>query len=87
MKYIKNKNMEFLDIDDDNLAVYDPVSGDTHYINGTGKTIISLLDNETEKEKLIDKLCEDFYGSREAIANDLSEFLGDLIEKKVVTCL
>ena len=35
--------MEFLEIDDDNLAVYDNESGDTHYIDTTGKSILEIL--------------------------------------------
>ena len=44
MKYIRNSNMEFLEIDDDNLAVYDNESGDTHYIDATGKSILEILE-------------------------------------------
>ncbi len=87
MKYTKNKAMEFLEIDDENLAVYDPDSGDTHYISETGKTILALLGSEIEEEELIDKLCEDFSGSNEKIAGDLRAFLNELTAKKVILCL
>ena len=50
MKYLKNQSMEFLDIDDDNVVVYDPDSGDTHYISETGKTILALLDENDEAD-------------------------------------
>ena len=87
MKYIKNKALEYLDIDDENLAIYDPDSGDTHYINETGKTILALLDEEIDEAELIDKLCADYFGPKEEISGDLCEFLDGLAEKKVIVCL
>jgi len=87
MKYTKNSEMEFLDIDDDNLAVYDPESGDTHYIDGTGKAILSLIDETSNEVELVDLLCKKYAAERDEISEDVLEFLGDLCAKKVVVCL
>lgn len=84
MKYIKNKSMDFLDIDDENLVVYDPDSGDTHYIGEPGKTILSLLEDETEFDALVSKLCELYSAADGEIEADVREFLAELVEKKVV---
>lgn len=84
MKYIRNHNMEFLDIDDENLAVYDSESGDTHYIDETGKSILEILKVETAEEDLISRLCELYSTTAKEITNDVYEFLNELILKKVV---
>ena len=55
MKYIKNNSLEFLEIDDENIVVYDSESGDTHYISEPGKAILSLLDEEIEFDELVGK--------------------------------
>lgn len=87
MKYIKNNSMEFLEIDDENVVVYDPESGDTHYISETGKAILSLLDEEIEFDELVSKLCEAYSAERDEIESDVREFLDELVEKKVVLYL
>ena len=87
MKYIKNNSMEFLDIDDENIVVYDPESGDTHYISETGKAILSLLDEEIEFDELVSQLCELYSSERDEIESDVREFLDELVEKKVVLYL
>ncbi len=84
MKYQKNPNFEFLDIDDENLAIYDPESGDTHYVDETGKTIISYLDTPTDEESLVNTLCECYIGEKEEIAADVHTFLEELCSKGVV---
>ena len=87
MKYIKNNSMEFLETDDENIVVYDPESGDTHYISETGKAILSLLDEEIEFDELVSKLCEAYSAERDEIESDVREFLDELIGKKVVLSL
>ena len=87
MKYIKNNSMEFLEIDDENIVVYDPESGDTHYISETGKVILSLLDEEIEFDELVSNLCELYSAERDEIESDVREFLDELVGKKVVLYL
>lgn len=87
MKYKKNNEMEYLDIDEDNIAVYDPESGDTHFIEGTGKIILSMLEDETEESELVSKLCELYSETADVIVDDLKDFLSELIRKKVVISL
>ena len=87
MKYLKNQSMEFLDIDDDNVVVYDPDSGDTHYISETGKTILALLDENDEVDLLISELCKMYAADKEELRSDVLEFLNELVEKKVLITL
>lgn len=87
MKYQKNSSFEFLDIDEENLAVYDPESGDTHYIDVTGKAILSFLDEATDETELVASLCTLYEAAPEEIAGDVHEFLDELLAKGVVIAL
>lgn len=87
MTFIRNKEMEFLEIDENSLAVYDDRSGDTHYINETGKTIVEILENETTREELISQLCDMYSAPVDEISEGVDVFLDELIDKKVVVCL
>ncbi len=85
--YQKNDQMEFLEIDEQNTAVYDPESGDTHYINGTGKAILALIDGKTDINEILDALCRQFATEKAEIENDVLEFLQELTDKKVLCVL
>ena len=87
MTFIRNNNMEYLEIDENSLVIYDETRGDTHYINETGKTIVELLETATPKEDLIRLLCDIYSASTEEIEADVDRFLDELISKKVVVCL
>lgn len=87
MKYIKNKTMDYLDIDDENIVVYDPDSGNTHYISETGKVMLLLLEAETEFDELVAELCASYCAERAEIESDVREFLDELVAKKVVLTL
>ena len=87
MKYIKNKTMDYLDIDDENIVVYDPDSGNTHFISETGKVMLLLLEAETEFDELVAELCASYCAERAEIESDVREFLDELVAKKVVLTL
>lgn len=87
MKYIRNSAMEYLEIDEENLVVYDNESGDSHYIDATGKVILEILEEAVTEEELIGQLCEIYSATAEEISGDVREFLGELITKKVVVTL
>lgn len=87
MTYIRNNDMEYLEIDENSLVVYDEACGDTHYINETGKAIVEILVKATSKEDLVKELCTIYSASVEEIAEGVEQFLDELISKKVVVCL
>lgn len=87
MTYIRNHDMEFLEIDENSLVVYDENCGDTHYVNDTGKTIVELLENATTKDDLIKQLCNIYEATADDISDSVDQFLEELLSKKVVVCL
>lgn len=85
MKYMKNSSMDFLEIDDEILAVYDPDSENTYYISGTGKAILSLIDGKVNLSELIDKLCEIYSADKCEVERDVTEYVKELERKEVIT--
>jgi len=87
MRLRRNANMEYIEVDDSNLVVFDPESGDTHFIDEVGSDIVNNLANESTFDDLLLKLCEIYKTERQEIECDVTEFLQQLIDKKVVKSL
>lgn len=84
MKIKKNTEMEFLQVDEGNLVVFDPSTGNSHFIDETGVEIIRLIENETEVDMIIDTLAKTYGTSTAEISEDIHDFINTLIEKQVV---
>ncbi len=84
MKYQKNPDMEYIDVDEETTVVFDPETEDMHYMDEVGKFILSLLDEPTELDNLLSKIKDCFEGDVAEIEADVKEFLAELCEKKVV---
>jgi len=87
MVYQKNKEMDYIPVDETSLTVFDPETGDAHLFDETGISILNLLDEPCDLEILIEKLCEEYDASPEEIQADVEEFLKEVVEKKVVLIL
>lgn len=76
--------MEYLPIDEENMAVFDNETRDTHYIGGAGKLILELIGNGVEFEVLLNRLSE-LYDERESeIDLQTRDFLDELVKKRVI---
>lgn len=84
MIYTKNNNMDYIPTDDTTVAIFDPESGDTLFLDETATDILNALDDPCELETLLVRLCEIYDASPDDIRCDVEEFLADLIEKKVI---
>lgn len=82
--YIRNGKMEYIDTDGSSLAVFDPESGDTHFLDETGVDIIQILEQPCDFEELVKKICDIYDGERDEIAGDVKEFLNDIVKKGIV---
>ena len=86
MHYEKNPDMDFIEIDEDNLAVHDSESGNVFYFSGISKFILDLVENDIEKDALIAQLCDTFDATADEITDDTLDFLSKMMELKVVLC-
>ena len=82
--YRKNADMEYIQTDETSLAVFDPESGDTHFFDEVGISILDSLDEECSLDELLDKLCGMYDATPDMIRSDVEEFLSETVEKKVV---
>jgi PqqD family protein of HPr-rel-A system len=85
--YQKNKDMDYISVDETSLAVFDAESGDTHFFDETGVDILNCLEMPITMEDLLVKLCEIYDASPQDIRADVEEFIAECIVKKVVIAL
>ena len=76
--------MDYISADETSLAVFDPISGDTHIFDETSVDILKCLDEPITLEILLEKLCEIYNVTPSDIRSDVEEFLSECIAKKVV---
>lgn len=87
MIYKKNPNMDYIQTDETSLAVFDPESGDTHFFDETGISILNILDDPMDMDGLLQSLCKLYSASPEDIRSDVDEFLEDTLSKKIIELL
>lgn len=83
-RYKKNSEMDFMEMDDGQLVVFDPESGDTHFIDEIGHDILENLSEGDTIGDVISALCEIYDATPEDINGDVSEFFEQMLQKKVV---
>jgi PqqD family protein of HPr-rel-A system len=84
MKYQRNTSMDYLEVDDDNMVVFDPDSGDTHFLDGVGMDIMLILSDATEFDEIIAKLSAQYEADAAIMRGDVTDFIDELKGKKVV---
>ena len=82
--YIKNEKMDYIETDESSAAVFDPESGDTHFLDEAGIAIMQILEQPHDFNALVEKVCEIYDGARDEIAGDVREFLNDVVQKGIV---
>ena len=87
MVYQKNKNFDYIQSDNESLAVFDPEAGNVHFFDEVGIDILNILSAPHSLESLIQKLCGIYNVTPEQIENDVKEFINDTIEKRVIISL
>ena len=87
MTVMKNKEMEYIQVDEKSLVIYDPDLGDTHFIDEVGQSILNLMDEEITVDALVETLSQMYISEGDEIRRDVEAFLNELIEKKVVVAL
>ena len=81
-------SFEIMDLDDGLVAV--PVGDEAEQFHGvlkvneTAVDILKLLEEETTEDEIIEKLLEEYNGSREEIASCVHEYIEKLISEGVV---
>lgn len=87
MFYQRNDNLDFISAGNTVLAAFDPDTGDTHFFDETGVTILDILSVPHTIEGLVDRLCEIYSTEPATIIRDLEEFLAEATSKRVIYVL
>ena len=84
MIFKKNDNMDYIPADNTSLAIFDPESGDTHFLSESAIDIINCIEKPCDLDTLLQRLCEIYDATPEDIKEDVKEFLAEMISKKVI---
>ena len=84
MTYQKNENFDFIQSDNDSLAVFDPETETVFFFDEVGIDILKVLETPHTVEELINELCKIYDATPKDISDDVNEFIKDTLEKKVV---
>lgn len=87
MLYKKNENMDYIQSDETSLSVFDPESGNVQIFDETGIDILNTLDEPSDIDSIIEKLCKIYNAAPDEIRPDVEEFLAECISKKVIITL
>ena len=84
MKLQRNKSMDYLKVDEESMVVFNPKSGDTHFLDGVGLDILEILIELTDFEELILNLSKQYEANEDEIRADVIEFVDSLKSKEIV---
>ena len=84
MKLQRNKAMDYLEVDEDSMVVFNPKSGDTHFLDGVGMDILEILIKTTDFEELILTLSKQYEANEDEMRADVIEFVDILKSKEIV---
>ena len=76
--------MEYMSLDGGEEIVFDPESGNTHFLDQVGTDIINILYEPKTIECIIDELSKLYDADKLEMESDVKEFLCDLLKKQVV---
>jgi hypothetical protein len=79
--------MDYIDAEDGSIAIFDPETGDAHFLDQAGSDILRLLAEEISFGDLVKRLREIYDAPEGVIERDTEELLAELLEKKVVVRL
>ena len=82
--YQISKSMEYIPLDETEQVIHNTENGDIHYLDEISSIILEHLKTPLTACALLDKLLALFEGDPEEIRTDTMEFLGEMVEKKIV---
>ncbi len=82
MKYKKKENLVCEQIDDE-IVVFDTEEEQFYEIEGVGSFLWESFEN-TDLEVIVQRLCEEYDITKEIALVDITDFLGDLLDKKLI---
>ena len=84
MIYQRNVAMEYTELDESCVVVFDSETHYTHMLDNESSDIIRLLKEPHKLETIVLKISEIYEASTETLKTDIEEFINELIEKRVV---
>ena len=81
-------SFEIMDLDDEQVAVPVGDGADKFHgilkVNETAVALLKLLEQDTDEEKIVDAILQEYKGEKEQIAGYVHEFVEKLISEGIV---
>ena len=82
--YKCNPAFQVMPVDESSVVVFDPESGDSHILDGTGKQIFELCDGTKSLDVIIEELLLSYKDFAEEIRKDVPEFIDEMLAKAIL---
>lgn len=66
-----------------NVVIFDPMSDEFYEFEGIGSSVWDNLEGKTE-EMIIAEVCEEYNCNIAIVSKDIHDFLGELLEKRLI---
>jgi len=80
----RNKDMEFISMDNEGLVVFDPASGNTYAMDNISKEILELCEKSSDMRQVCNILLGRYEGNKDEISNDIVSLISSLIRKGIL---
>jgi len=84
MFYTINLEMEIMELEDGERVIFDPTTGDTHFLEAVGVDILKLLDTPKDMDELVLALSKEYDADAEMIRADVTPFMDKLVEANII---
>jgi len=81
--FVRSPDTAWQDIEDKTVIVT-PRTKKIHIISGSGRSIWSCLEKPQKLENIVELLCGEYEVSVQQARDDVSRFIQDLVDKKIV---
>lgn len=80
----KNNKMDYIQTDDNELVIFNPESGDTHFLNEMATVVFNLFDRHHDVEDLVEALSKEYDAEPAVIEADVRQTIIEFLEKGIL---
>ena len=81
---VRNTDLAYLPAGEGQMVVFDPESGDAHFLDDVGAEILALMEEPTTSEQIADKLSAVYDGDPVRIRADVEAFMRQMRERRII---
>ena len=82
----KNPNFDFIETDENGLAIFNPMPGDTCIVDDIGVSLFHAIGEGATMEVILQTLSQEYDAPLAEIQQDVEEFVDQLKEQGILLC-